>query len=246
MKRRICLVDCRIPEEAEGRLSLLGFEVMKLPPHPALSEAVASHTDMLICPLGNEIISVAEYCDVAPYIFTDLFDVIGKSGKRIYFTDESLSQDYPRDCALNVLRMGDYLFARVDSCAPYILERARLLGLRIINVRQGYPACTVLRLDDTHAITADAGMARAMRSVGITVYEIESGSIDLPPHEYGFIGGAAKAYDGAVYFMGNPDLHPDGAKIRGACEILGLKTVSLFNGRLFDVGGIFFIDGDLD
>ncbi len=246
MKRKICLVDCRISPEAEGRLSRIGFEVMTLPPHPSLSEAVASHTDMLICPLGDEIISVAEYCDIAPHIFTDLVEITGNSGRKVYFTDDRLSDKYPHDCALNVLLMGEYLFARADSCAPHILEKANALGLKLINVRQGYPACTVLRLDDSHAITADIGMAKAMRSVGITVYEIENGGIDLPPHEYGFIGGTAGVYGGKVYFIGDPDLHPDGKKIRMACDACGLEAVSLCSGRLHDLGGIVFIENDLD
>ncbi|MBQ2793247.1 MAG: hypothetical protein IKL79_02680 [Clostridia bacterium] len=246
MKKTICLVDCRIPKEAKRRLSLLGFEVMLLPPHPALSEAVASHTDMLICRLGDEVISLAEYCDASPYIFTDLFDYIGKSGKKIYFTDDRLSGEYPRDCALNCLKMGEYLFVKADTCSRRIIERARELGLTVVSVRQGYPACTVLRLDDRSAITADRGMAAAMSDVGITVYGIENGGIDLPPHEYGFIGGAAGVYNGCVYFVGNPDLHPSGKKIAEACEACGLDTVSLCDGRLVDVGGIAFIECDLD
>ena len=245
MKRRICLVDSRIPADAERRLSLLGFEVLTLPPHPALSSAVASHTDMLLCPLGDEVISTADYCDVAPYIFTDLFDVIRGSGKSIYFTDDRLCAEYPRDCALNVLRMGEYLFARTDSCSPHIIEKARSMGLSIVPVRQGYPACTVLCLDAWHAITADPGMASALRSVGITVYEIENGGIELPPHEYGFIGGSAGVFDGTVYFIGDPKTHPSADVIYRACEECGLSTVSLFGGRLCDLGGILFIEGDL-
>ena len=245
MKRKICLVDQRIPTEAERRLSLLGFEVLTLPPHPALSEAVASHTDMLLRPLGNEIISTADYCDVAPYIFTDLFDAIRGSEKSIYFTDDRLSGEYPRDCALNVLLIGEYLFAKTDTCSSHIIEKAKAMGLSTVPVKQGYPACTVLCLDDSHAITADRGMANAMRSVGITVYEIKNGDIELPPHEYGFIGGCAGVYNGRVYFIGDPETHPSWEVIRQACEECGLSTVSLCGGRLHDLGGIIFIDGDL-
>ena len=246
MKRTVCLVDCRIPTEAQRRLSLLGFEVLTLPPHPNLSEAVASHTDMLILSLGNEIISLAEYCDVAPYVFTDLYDFVRKSGRRIYFTDDRLFPEYPRDCALNCLKIGEYLFVKADTCSRHIIEKADELRLQIVNVRQGYPACTVLRLDDRHVITADRGMARVMRDMGITVYEIENGGIKLSPHEYGFIGGAAGVYDGCVYFVGDPNSHPDSTNIIEACKACGLSAVSLCGGGLCDVGGIAFIECDLD
>lgn len=246
MKRKICLVDSRIPYEAQRRLLMLGFEVLSLPPHPALSPAVASHTDMLILPLGNEVISIAEYCDVAPYIFTDLFDATRKGGIRIYFTDDRLSAEYPRDCVLNALQMGEHLFVKSDTCSLHIIEKAREMGLAIVKVNQGYPACTVLRLDDDHAITADRGMAKALREVGKTVYEIENGGINLPPHEYGFIGGTAGVHDDTVYFIGDPDLHPSGTKIRTACDECGLKIISLCGGGLTDLGGIIFIDNNLD
>lgn len=246
MKRTVALTDCRITAEAERTLALLGYTVLTLPPFLALSPAVASHTDMLISVLGDEVISVADYCDVAAYVFTDLVEMLGGSGRKVAFTDDVLSARYPEDCRLNVLVMGGYIFLKADTVSPYILEKAAALGLRTVNVKQGYPACTVLKLDDRHAITSDGGMARAMRGVGITVCEICDGGILLPPYEYGFIGGCAGVHNGTVYFSGDVKSHPDGEKILTFCRECGIEAVSLSGGPLFDVGGILFIDCDLD
>lgn len=242
MKRRIALTDCRISEEAKRSLTLRGYTVLTLPPFPALSPAVASHTDMLICPLGDEVISVADYCDVAAYLFTDLVELLGGSGRKVAFTGDVLSAEYPADCRLNVLVMGGYIFLKADTVSPYILEKAEALSLTVVNVKQGYPACTVLRLDAWHAITSDGGMARAMREVGITVCEICDGGILLPPYEYGFIGGCAGVDDGKVYFSGDVTSHPDGEKILAFCRECGIEAVSLSGGPLLDVGGIVFLD----
>ena len=246
MKRTIALTDRRISAEVERTLTLRGYTVLTLPPFPALSPAVASHTDMLLCRLGDEVISVADYCDVAPHIFTDLVEMLGGSGIKVAFTADSLSGEYPNDCRLNVLVMGEHIFLKADSVSPYILEKAAVLGLKTVNIKQGYPACTVLRLDGTHAITADKGMARAMREVGITVCEISNGGIQLPPYEYGFIGDCAGVHGGRVYFCGDVSTHPDGDKILTFCRECGYEVVSLSRGPLLDVGGILFIEGNVN
>ena len=243
--RTVAITDCRISPDAERRLTLLGFRVITLPPYKTLPEAVASHTDMLIAKIGNEFITTADYCEVAPWVFTDLYDLTRGRGIRVSFTSDELGGRYPYDCLLNVLVMGEYIFAKTDTVSPYILERAKAQGFRVIHVNQGYPACTVLRLDDKHAITADRGMARAMREVGITVYEIRDGDISLPPHEYGFIGGCAGVHRGRIYFNGNPETHRDFEIIRGACQECHLEIVSLTGGMLSDLGGFIFAEGDL-
>ncbi len=244
MKKLVAIVDCRIPAEMERRLNILGFTVITLPSHPRLGEAVSSHTDMLIARVGREYISPAEYCEVAPHVFTDLSLLLGGTGYSITLSADELGEEYPSDCRMNVLVMGEYLFAR-DTASPYILDKARKSGMTVVPVKQGYPACTVLALSERHALTADRGMARAMREVGIDVTEIENGDISLPPHEYGFIGGCAGVYGGKVYFLGDPRTHRDYERIKAACDGAGLTTVALSDGGLIDLGGIIIAEGDL-
>jgi hypothetical protein len=116
----------------------------------------------------------------------------------------------------------------------------------LVDVAQGYPACTVLKLSDGAAVTADRGMAKVLSEHGIRVYLIEDGGIALPPYEYGFIGGSAGVHDGVVYFLGDVSRHPSYAAILAALECEGLRHVSLSGGALVDLGGILFADGDLN
>ena len=113
-------------------------------------------------------------------------------------------------------------------------------GYETVHVKQGYPACTVLRLNESAAITSDRGMARAMSDRGIRVTLIDSGYFSLPPHEYGFIGGSAGTDGNSVYFTGRIDAHPDYEKIIRAIESEGMKAVSLSSDVPVDVGGILF------
>ena len=244
MKRKFAITDCRIPPEMERRLRLLGFDILTLPPSPTLPEAVASHTDMLLLPLGDEYISVADYCEVAPHIFTDLCLMLSGRAK-LYFTSDKLGCEYPEDAKLNALRIGDRLFIKSDTASPYVIEKARSMGLKIVPIKQGYPACTTLKLTDSAAITADCGMKRALETEGIRVTLIENGDILLPPYEYGFIGGCAGVFENKIYFLGDPKTHRSYPDILSACEGEGLEVVSLGDGPLVDLGGIILSEYDL-
>ena len=84
-------------------------------------------------------------------------------------------------------------------------------------------------------------MAKALCAEGIGVSVIQNGAIQLPPYEYGFIGGAAGVADGCVYFLGDPMEHPSGKEILSAVEESGLRAVSLMDGPLLDLGRIIFV-----
>ena len=245
MKVKFAIVDSRIGYEMERKLMLNGYRVLTLPPFSRLSEAVASHPDMLIKKIGNEYISYADYCEEASYVFSDLSLLCRGSGIRFTFTADEVAPTYPGDVGLNALEIGGKLFCRIESASELMLRSAETNGLKIVNVKQGYPACTVLKLNEEAVITADKGMAKALEDHGIRVTLIEPGDISLPPHEYGFIGGAAEVDRGKLFFFGDPLTHRDGEKIVKAAEAEGLRVVALSSGRLCDLGGILFVEGDV-
>ena len=246
MKIKIAIIDSRATDTMARKLTLHGFRVITLPPYSRLSSAVASHPDMLIHRIGDEYISYAEYCEEVSYVFSDISPVLTKAGARLSFTADGVSAKYPNDCRLNALRMGNKLFCRAESASDYLLKTASSAGLDIVNTNQGYPACTVLKLTENDAVTADRGMAKILEENGIRVTLIDNGGIALPPHEYGFIGGAGGVFDGKLYFFGNPALHPCADIILRAIEAASLTVVSLADTPLVDLGGILFAEGCID
>lgn len=236
----ICaLVDERIDETSERALLKRGFRVIRLPASKSLGTAVASHPDMLLFYYKNKIITSAEYCELAPYVFSDIRELSPRVN--ITFTSDSFHKEYPRDAIFNALPIGKHLFCKANSVSHRVLDYAGELGLELVSVKQGYPACTTLAFGGS-AITADSGMAKALSAHGIKVTKVSCGGIELPPYEYGFIGGAAGVFGDTVYFIGNLDTHPDAARIRSAIEAEGFYAVSLSNGPLRDLGRIIFID----
>ena len=234
------IVDTRITEKMRRSLMLRGFSIIELPPFLSLGEAVRSHPDTLIFRVGECVVSSAEYAEAAPFVFTDLRDRV--KSLKITFSDDTLSSAYPSDCAYNALVIGESVFCRTGSISHAVLHLAKSQGKTIVDVKQGYPACSTLALGDNAAITADKGMAKAMREHGIRVYEIEQGNIALPPHEYGFIGGACGVFRDKVYFFGNYKSHPSRDILERAMDSENFSPVSLSDEPLMDLGGILFFD----
>ena len=233
------LVDERISVSSERGLLLRGFRVIKIPAEQNLGVAVKSHPDMILFHHKNKIITTADYCEKFSYIFSDIREYSDTIS--FTFTDDSFSPKYPGDVIFNALTVNNKIFLKKDSISNAVIEYAKSMNMKIVHVNQGYPACVTLAFKNS-AVTADYGMAKVLRDEGIKVTFISNGDISLPPHEYGFIGGASGAFGDTVYFLGNIDLHRDREKIKSAIQDEGMKFVSLSNEPLSDLGRIIFID----
>ena len=236
---KIALIDERLSERVERNLRKYGFLPIRLPRFSGLGEDVASHPDMLTFKCEDTLLSFCDYAADATPVFSDIREYCADI--KLAFANESPRVAYPYDAIFNALLIGKYIFCKKDTVSPTLLRIAEEHGFTPLHVKQGYPACTALALDDKHAITADEGMARAMRKVGIEVTLIRQGHIALPHREYGFIGGAAGVLNDTVYFIGDIRMHPDFDIIKAAIESANMKYLSLDESELFDGGRIIFL-----
>ena len=229
------IVDKRINEETERSLLKLGFNVMKAPSFPGLPTAICSHPDSLFFRFKRRLFTYADYAETALPLLSDIREY--HRDINIHFVSDIPRSVYPEDTHLNALYINGRIFARRQSISSAISELCKAEGMEIVNVRQGYPACSVLKLDEKSAVTADKGMAKALSENGIDTLTITEGGIELFPHEYGFIGGASFVFSGTAYFFGDLQKHPDGARISDFIASKGLRAVSLGSGALTDLGG---------
>ena len=236
----LALVDERLCADIRERLSSLGYRVIAIPRCKRLPTATASHPDMLLFILGDTLFAEEEYLREN----ADIFDEISAlcPALRIKGLSLRLGATYPQDAPLNILRGGNTLYARRRSASEEILREALSLGMRVVDVNQGYPACTVLMLGDSHAITSDRGMAKLLTEEGVRVLLISDGDVLLPPYEYGFIGGASGVVGDEVLFLGDINTHRDAGAIISFCREAGYTPVSLGDAPLSDLGRILFID----
>lgn len=219
--------DCRLSAQAAETLLSYGHTVISCPPHPALDPAIASHPDMLLFPFDGGIFVHTEHQLCAKEL-------------PLICIRQTPAPKYPCDVLLNAARIGNYLVCRPDTVAEELLQYASKSGLRVLPVRQGYTKCNLCVVSDLSAITEDASVAATLRSVGIDILQIDAGSVSLPPYPYGFIGGASGNDGTHVFFYGDLDLHPCGARIAAFCAKHGKIAVSLGSHPLCDVGSLLF------
>lgn len=236
----IAIVSERISEDCKRALTKIGFSVILCPSDPSLPAPISHHPDTLMAVLDGALFCPKEY-----YLKnTDFFRAL--SYPALYPLEEGYGASYPNDCAYNLLTIGKKAFYHPAALAPSLAEAVTARGYSAVPTRQGYTACTVCALGGSHAITADAGMAKKLSARGISVLKIESGSILLPPYEYGFIGGACGVYKETVYFLGDITAHPSYAAIKAFADSIGFALCSLSDETLCDLGGILFLEQSTD
>lgn len=235
---KIVLVSSGITPKMERALKLRGYEPYLLPPLDLLPEAIRSHPDTLIFKLGSTVITSADYCERAGYVFSDIREHLPNINIKV--TSDVPGAVFPKDCAFNALVAGEHLLCRKSDCSEAVISLACENGLDIVNVKQGYPACSAISFGGA-IVTADAGLISAANAIGLATFPIEAGHISLPPYDYGFIGGASGIADGRLYFFGDYRKHPSARIIEKAAEYMGLEPVSLSDEPLLDLGGMIFL-----
>ena len=81
-----------------------------------------------------------------------------------------------------------FIFGKESNASRYIINYAKQSGKRFVNVNQGYSKCSVAKVSEKAAITADSSLYKAMTEQGIDVLLISQGNITLKGYDCGFIG----------------------------------------------------------
>lgn len=239
----ICVTDRRLPFSAVDALTRLGSRTILLPPCPSLPEPVSSHADLLLFPLGNDLLVRREYFNLAQNVIEE---IASAASLNIILSDAVAGKKYPEDVGLCACTAGRYLICRAGAADPLLLRLVAQNGFEIIDVNQGYTKCSCAVTGDGSVITSDNGIASALQHRGIPVLTISPGHISLPGYNTGFIGGCAGLFGDVLYFAGDLQSHPDHEKIKDFCAAHGTRPLSLTDSSshtpepLFDVGSLFF------
>ena len=189
-----------------------GYDISYVYSAPYTYDSVSAHPDIYLCKMG----------------FRKVF----------YGNVKQIGYDYPDNVKFNAVVMGKYFIHNLKFTSKDLLEEAKRLDKKTINVEQGYTKCNMAVIDNNSAITSDEGIASALEDTGIDLLVIEPGHILLKGQEYGFIGGASGRVGKEMIFHGNLSAHPDFEKIaafvkKHDCE---LKYFEEF--ELEDIGSI--------
>lgn len=225
------LVDAVMSDCVKKSLSSYG-EVISLPKWKELPEPVSSHPDMLFYPLPDgKILIGKDYYNENREFFSRFCEVFT-------FDEKTPSGEYPFDVRFDCLGVNDTLYGKDGFISERIIEHYP----NFVSVNQGYTRCSVAMLSQDCAVTADRGIASALKNNGVDVLLIRPGHIELKGYDSGFIGGAgAKLSEGVYGFFGDLYTHPDGGKIAEFASKHKIKAVSLSSEPLSDNGGLLIL-----
>ncbi|MEG1758642.1 MAG: hypothetical protein RR235_09335 [Oscillospiraceae bacterium] len=223
---RTCIVSAREPAIIKS-LGAMGITCLSSYDKAGCENAVAAHADVNALHLGNGEIVIGDSCEA-------LEDTLISLGLNVKI--ESLGdREYPKDCALNALIVGNCVFCREELCSQQVKSHCD----NIHNVRQGYTKCSTAVVDENAFITSDIGIYGALKSMGYDVLKITGGEIALRGYDTGLIGGTcAKLAKDILCFSGKIDDTSFGSDIRAFCRSHGIYIETLTEMPLFDFGGI--------
>lgn len=225
------LIDYRVDQTIIKSLENYGIQLIKTVQCKELYDAVHSHPDMVVHPLGgNKIV-------VAPNVYSYYAPVLGTLGFEVIKGTTILQSNYPKNIAYNVGRVGKFVIHNFQHTDNVLLKFFEKMNLIKINVRQGYTKCSIAVINEKAIITSDVGIHKEVMNYGIDSLLIEPGDILLPGLDSGFIGGACGYINGRkLGFLGNIEKHRDYLDIKKFLEKYGKGLESLTNHELQDHG----------
>lgn len=227
----LVLIDGRAGESAISNLERRGIKVLKTQKCTPLYEAVSFHPDMFIHHLGGS----SMVC--APNAPSKTVEELFSLGFNIIKGRKSITGKYPDDIAYNVARIDNYAVCNTAYTDPVLMECLRNLGVKLIDVKQGYSKCSILIAGRRSIITSDEGVYRTFLPYDFELLKIRPGFIELKGLNYGFIGGAAGLISQKVLaFAGNIKCHPDFDEILKFLCKNGIDIEVLESGKLQDIG----------
>ena len=193
-----------------------GHSLQYIQSEGVVDSAIANHPDIFLCKMG--------VAGDAPVFFAENGD---------------LGRDYPDDVAFNAACTGKFFIHNLSFTDEKLLLAAKEMGMRLIDVKQGYTKCSVVIVDENSIITYDEGIARACSAYPqLDVLKIAPGFVKLDGYDTGFIGGASGRVGEEIIFHGDLFSHPDFQRIVSFVEKRGLTCRWFSDFKLTDIGSI--------
>jgi len=222
-----CIIDARMPKAAKEILRKK-YKVLDFRSQDKVYEAISGHPDVFMAQVEDKLI-------VATNLPKKYFNWLKENGINYRVGRNKLGAKYPETAIYNAA-IGDGIFIhKAEITDPVLVEE--LVDYRFIHTNQAYSRCNTLILDTDHIITSDAGLHKTLEN---TLY-VHPKEIKLPGFINGFFGGCCGVDKKTVYITGSLKHHSQGAEIGDYIAKAGFEVVELYDGPLFDGGGIFFV-----
>jgi hypothetical protein len=243
----LVIVNNRIPDEAKLKLAGYG-ELLEFSTSGITYDAISGHPDIFFCQSPWRLI-------VAPNTPVEFLEKL--DAQNISYTpgEKPVGSKYPETALYNAVVTSNYLFHNTSvtdvsivkstlSFNPACLTQAYAgqAGFSPLSFPQGYTRCNLIALNEGHFITSDRGIEKALKAHHLDVLYVSPAGIVLPGFPNGFFGGCCGVWDDKLFIIGSLRFFPEGENVRQYANESSLEVIELFDGPLYDGGGILFIN----
>ncbi len=227
----LIFIDKRAPETARQTLRKYG-EVVEFSTKGIVYEAISGHPDIFMCQTPETVV-------VAPNIPAEFLAVLDNNHINFVFGKNPVGIKYPETAIYNAVVTEKYLVHNITFSDPVILNVEE--KKQIIPVKQAYTRCNLLFLNENAAITSDKGIEKQLAAFGVRTLFVDPAGVELPGFKHGFFGGACGLSENQVFIIGKLSHHHQGNQIVDFIKKEGFTITELYDGQLFDGGGIFLL-----
>lgn len=227
----LIFVDKRAPATARENLRKYG-EVVEFSSKEIVYEAISGHPDIFLCQTPETLV-------VAPNIPAEFLAILKNKHIGFVIGKNPVGEKYPDTAIYNAVVTEKFLVHNAAVADPVLLGFAE--KKQIIPVKQAYTRCNLLFLNENAAITSDKGIEKQLDRFGINALFIDPVPVELPGFKHGFFGGACGYSENQVFITGRLTHHHQGGQIVEFIKNERFTIVELYDGPLFDGGGMFFL-----
>jgi hypothetical protein len=227
----LIIIDKKIPREAKEKLSAYGT-LLELETEGIVYPAISGHPDIFFCKTPQVLI-------VSPSLPDKYLQKIKEQKLQFILGNQVTSIQHPAAVHYNAASSDRYLVHRLEYTDPVILQNCHTL--KKIPVKQAYTHCNLFLLKDDHYVTSDRGIHKNLQRSGLEGIFVSPTGIILPGFPNGFLGGAMGFVNDSIFIIGSLLYYPEGSTVRKFLEDFNYRIIELYQGPLFDGGGILFI-----
>ena len=235
-EKLVCVLMSGEYKALADEVKTLGIDVIPSVESACLPYNERYHSDMQLHNCGGKTYLLKNDCSIYQKMILEINPTAN------ICIEKRLENNYRNNTSLNGIAIGDYFICNKRNANKEMLEWYINNGYIIIDVKQGYAACSTAVVEYNAIITDDESIYKGCQKYNIDALKISKGSIVLRGYDYGFIGGCCFKSDKAdLCFFGNPKLHKDYDDIKAFCKNYSVDIIGLGNCELTDVGGVIAI-----
>jgi hypothetical protein len=227
----LIIVDHRIPARAKEKLRAFG-EIMELKTEGIVYPAISGHPDIFFCQGPVRLM-------VAPNLPEEYLHKLNRDSIPFVTGKFPVGNEYPETARYNAV-VTDHFLIHNFRHTDLILTRTFEDQIPV-HVDQGYCRCNLLALKDDHFITSDEGIYKVLKQHTKNVLKVTVNGILLEGFPNGFFGGCCGVLEDKVFITGSLKHYSDGQKVEAFLKDLRYEIIELYDGPLFDGGGILFV-----